>query len=346
MMSAGGPVAPSVSVAVTDSGHVGEVRRTVARLCRRAGLDRTLSGRAGDVAGEAASNVLEHGGGGEVVVSQLGAGPDSVIELLALDRGPGIPDVDKALADGRSTAGARGTGLAAMRRQSTVFEVYGQPGGGTAVLSRVGGAAARAEALEIGAVCVAKPDETECGDVWSVEARPGGARIVVADGLGHGPPARDAALAAVRAILGRPPGAGRALEEAHLASRATRGAAVAVAEMDFGAGEVRYAGFGNIAGMLLGPDRAQSMVSMNGTAGQGILKPREFGYRFVPGVLLVMSSDGLDPQWSMDTYPGLAPRDPSLVAGVLYRDHSRRRDDVTVVAARRAVPVPNAPGGG
>ena len=327
-------MAASVSVAVTDASHMGEVRRTVAALCRRAGLDERDTGRADIVAAEAASNVLKNGGGGEVVVRELGAGPDSGIEMLALDRGPGIPDVDKALADEHSTPGTRGTGLGAIRRQSSVFDVYSFPGHGTAVLSRVGRAAAHSVSLELGAVCVAKLGETDCGDVWSLEARPGGVRIVIADGLGHGPPAREAALIAVRAIRGRPPGAGRALEEAHLASRATRGAAVAVAEIDFAAGEVRYAGFGNIAGVLLGPERAQSMVSMNGTAGQGILKPREFSYRFVPSVLLLMSSDGLDPQWSMDTYPGLAPRDPSLVAGVLYRDYSRRRDDVTVVAAR------------
>ena len=38
--------------------------------------------------------------------------------------------------------------------------------------------------------------------------------------------------------------------------------------------------------------------------------------------------------WSLDDYPGLAGRDPSLLAGVLYRDHDRGRDDVTVVALR------------
>ena len=47
-----------------------------------------------------------------------------------------------------------------------------------------------------------------------------------------------------------------------------------------------------------------------------------------------MSSDGLNPEWSLEPYAGLALRHPGLVAGVLYRDHSPRRDDVTVVAAR------------
>ena len=68
-----------------------------------------------------------------------------------------------------------------------------------------------------------------------------------------------------------------------------------------------------------------------------MLKPREFTYRFSPGTLLVMSSDGLISHWSLDSYPGLALRHPGVVAGVLYRDHSGRRDDVTVVAARLGV---------
>ena len=38
-------------------------------------------------------------------------------------------------------------------------------------------------------------------------------------------------------------------------------------------------------------------------------------------------------------YPGLAQRPPALIAGVLYRDFSRRRDDVTVVVARERTPV-------
>ena len=50
--------------------------------------------------------------------------------------------------------------------------------------------------------------------------------------------------------------------------------------------------------------------------------------------MLVMHSDGLGSRWQMDRYPGLPRRHPTLIAGVLYRDWTRGRDDVTVVAAR------------
>jgi anti-sigma regulatory factor (Ser/Thr protein kinase) len=319
-------------MAVVDPSHVGEVRQAVAAMGRSLGLDETDGSRASIVATEAATNVVKHGRGGEVVITPLERGDAVGIELLALDRGPGIPAM-RARARGHSTAGPRGRGFDAIRRKSTQFDLYTRPGQGTALLSRIWRGVPPTTSLDLAALCVAKPGESECGDLWSFEARPGGGRIVVADGLGHGRLAREAALAALRATRQRPPGAASALEDAHRAARGTRGAAVAVVEVDLAAQEIRFAGFGNVAGVVVGREGVQSMVSMSGTAGQGTLKPREFTYRFARGALLVMSSDGLTPQWSLEQYAGLARRHPGLVAGVLYRDHSPRRDDVTVVAA-------------
>jgi hypothetical protein len=65
-------------------------------------------------------------------------------------------------------------------------------------------------------------------------------------------------------------------------------------------------------------------------------KVQEFEYAWPPGALLVLHSDGLATQWRVDDRPGLAARDAALVAGVLYRDWTRGRDDVTVVVTRRA----------
>jgi hypothetical protein len=56
-----------------------------------------------------------------------------------------------------------------------------------------------------------------------------------------------------------------------------------------------------------------------------------------------MASDGLGTRWRLDAYPGLTARHPSLIAGILYRDHGRPRDDVTVVVSReRRLPAGDA----
>ncbi len=157
----------------------------------------------------------------------------------------------------------------------------------------------------------------------------------MSDGLGHGPRAATASTEAVR-VLRRHARLGPAeiVEAAHAALRSTRGAAVAVAEIDAVRQVVRFAGVGNIGGGVLSPDGRRHMVlSHPGTVGYEVHKIQELVYPWPRGALLVMNTDGLATQWSLDRYPGLAARHPSLVAGVLYRDFARGRDDVTVVVA-------------
>ena len=55
---------------------------------------------------------------------------------------------------------------------------------------------------------------------------------------------------------------------------------------------------------------------------------------FRAGALTVLHSDGLKSRWSLDGYPGLLQRDPTVIAGVLLRDFERGRDDATAVVAR------------
>jgi hypothetical protein len=79
------------------------------------------------------------------------------------------------------------------------------------------------------------------------------------------------------------------------------------------------------------------MVSLAGTAGHNMRKAQSFDYPYPDGLVL-MHSDGLATGWDLDRYPGLAHAHPTLIAGVLFRDYWRQRDDVTVLVARGAAP--------
>ena len=76
------------------------------------------------------------------------------------------------------------------------------------------------------------------------------------------------------------------------------------------------------------------MVSQNGTAGHTVSRVQEFNYPVPRHSIVVMHSDGLASQWDIGAYPGLRNRHPSVIAAILYRDFSRRRDDVTIVVAK------------
>ncbi len=77
-------------------------------------------------------------------------------------------------------------------------------------------------------------------------------------------------------------------------------------------------------------------MSHNGTLGHTVRKIHQVSLPWPPRGLLVMYSDGLATPRELGGYPGLTERHPSLVAGVLWRDLVRGRDDSTIVVAKEA----------
>jgi len=109
---------------------------------------------------------------------------------------------------------------------------------------------------------------------------------------------------------------------------------VSVVRLDFAGGTATFCGIGNVAGSLLNGTTIRRMVTLNGTAGAAARRIQAFGYPLERGTVAILFSDGLVSSWTLDPYPGLLSHDPALIAGVLYRDHVRGRDDVTVVVAK------------
>lgn len=318
---------------VTDTSRVAEIRRAAATLCHNEGLSETLAADAALVATEICTNLLKHARGGEIFLSALSERTGPGLELLAIDRGPGMADVDRCLADGYSSAQSSGTGLGAIARLSQEFDVYSEPGKGTILVAQI-----RREALpssEIGAVLKPIAGEEVAGDLWAVSERDRGPAIIVADGLGHGLMAARAAAEAISAFRRSTEAAPVSiLNHVHSSLRGTRGAAVVIASMDRGGHTVRYSGIGNISGIIVQADRPTAMVSHNGTAGYQSPRLQEFSYTFADDALIVMHSDGLASSWNLDSHPGLRRRHPSIVAGALYRDAARQRDDLCVVVVK------------
>jgi anti-sigma regulatory factor (Ser/Thr protein kinase) len=327
------------AVCVDDASQVSLARREAHEVARTLGFDDTLAGQVALAVTEAATNLVKHAGGGEVLLSALETRGTRVVEMVALDRGHGMASAARCLEDGYSTAGSAGIGLGAVRRLSSHFELYSRPGGGTALLARIGAQAGApappANRILVRGVSVACEGETVCGDAWDEEPQSNGVTLVVVDGLGHGAGAAEAAregVIAFRAQRGMPPAT--RVDALHAALRATRGAAVAVATIDTVKRIVRFTGLGNISAIVYGATGPRRLVSQHGTAGAFVRRLEEYTCPWPARGVLVMYSDGITTLRDVESYPGLLERDPGIVAGVLYRDHSRRRDDATVVVAR------------
>jgi len=323
--------------AVSHASDVAAVRRAGQKLAESLGFNETRAGQLALIITEAATNILKHAGEGQIHVGSAQSPAGIGIDVLALDRGPGIADLASSLVDGVSTAGTAGTGLGALHRLSDEFDVYSARGDGAAFFMRlwrdVPGPAPCG--VEVGALWSPIRGEDVCGDGWAVACGADGATLLAADGLGHGPDAARAANAAIRVLDQRGAiEAGEMMHAAHEALRPTRGAALAAARIDFAAGELRFAGVGNIGAVAIG-DTRRALVSHNGIVGHNMRKVQEFSVPFGPGALCVLHSDGIETRWDLDKYPGLQGRSPALVAAILMRDHIRGRDDAMVLVVRR-----------
>ena len=327
----------AVRIPVVESSQPGEARRVSMGMARKAGFDATLAGKVAIVVTEVATNLVKHGGGGEILLQTLQQGPAAGLEVIAIDRGRGMVDVGRSLRDGESTSGTNGSGLGAMVRLSNFHDLYSRAGHGTAILARFWASAQPVTdtPIEVEGFSVPMPGEEVCGDAWAVQHTPDGCRILVIDGLGHGIAAAEAAWQAIAEFReNRPCTCVEQMEAIHARLRSSRGAAGALAAIDTAAGVLRFTGIGNIAGVISAGGQNRNLVSMSGTLGHNVRVIREFSYPWPAAATLVMHSDGVSGRWDWSSYPGLLQRTPALTGAVLYRDMGRGKDDATVVIAR------------
>ena len=87
---------------------------------------------------EVSRNIVEYAKKGEIVLGPV-KGHDNGqagIQVIARDKGPGIPDIGLAMKDGYSTSRSLGLGLPGTRRLMDDFEVVSESGKGTTVIIR------------------------------------------------------------------------------------------------------------------------------------------------------------------------------------------------------------------
>ena len=332
---------PHLDIPVSEQTQVGEARRAATRLASDHELDETAVGRIAIIVTELGNNLWRHARQGRLLIGCRRSDEGCQLDVLSIDSGPGM-DVSRCLRDGYSSGGTAGTGLGAVRRLSTDFSVFSTPDKGTVILSRTwvpSLSAALPAALRQGfsyaGICLAAPGEFVSGDAWDIRVVDGHATVIVADGLGHGPVAAEAAGEAIQGFTKASGAPAAMLDRLHPLLRSTRGAAVAIAAVDARAGTVTYAGAGNIAARMISGIEDRTLMSQHGTLGVQVRKLQDISYVWPDHALVVMHSDGLATRWNLKDVGGLLQCDPAVIAGWLLRDHTRGHDDVTVVVLKR-----------
>lgn len=183
---------------------------------------------------------------------------------------------------------------------------------------------------EIGAAQRPIRTETVCGDAFVVF--PGEwITVAVADGLGHGPEAAEAAHAFCEYVGAH---ASEGLEEilrgATAALSDTRGAAAALIRIADQLQCLSFAGIGNVE-LQAASRRPIRPVCTPGIVGRPLRKVLEFNYELTRGDLLAIYSDGISGRFALGSYGHL---DAQSMAEAILADHGKHHDDATCVVVR------------
>ncbi len=128
------PILRSETAQIRTGGDVVRVRQLVRERAIEIGLSLVDQTKIITAASEIARNTLDYGGGGTVLIEVEQSGLRRAVRLTFDDQGPGIPDVEQALADHFTTGGGLGLGLGGARRLCNEFEIVSSPGKGTHIV--------------------------------------------------------------------------------------------------------------------------------------------------------------------------------------------------------------------
>lgn len=121
---------------VSDECDVVAARKVAREVAQQVGLSRAQRESLAVAISEIAQNIVAHAGEGEIRIFMVKEQGRDGVAAIAVDEGPGIPDIQLALEDGYTTARSLGLGLSSAKRLVDEFEIVSESGRGTIIIMK------------------------------------------------------------------------------------------------------------------------------------------------------------------------------------------------------------------
>ncbi len=307
------------------------------------------------VASEMVSNQVKHAHGRGLF--QVWQQPGPILDILALDFGPGIACLSQAQQDGYSSVNTLGKGLGSIYRLSDESFVYTQQESaapirrwsGTVFLSRFhpGGKSALQRdlvadprtpvrnppsGLEIGLFSRSLSDDRYNGDRIYLQKTGDSLRWLHLDGLGHGQLAQEA-TANLAAHLSHCDNADSILAAVDRQLKGTRGAVAITGELGLAGQALDILGVGDMHAHVMVGEEMHNLSFAPGVLGKEHQKPDQFHLGFGKRCLVITCTDGIRRNWDTSNFPGLFHQHPQLIAYTLGNIMGRISDDQSLCVA-------------
>jgi anti-sigma regulatory factor (Ser/Thr protein kinase) len=326
---------------IGDRSMVPFIKREIHNLVLQHGFSAHRAAEVDIVVSELTSNLIKYAAEGEMLYRVQQDGIGHALEIYCMDRGAGIRNVARYMNDGVSTGGSLGQGLGAIKRLSSDFQIYSMPSWGTVQYVRM---ELQADAnwaqdrfdLDYDVIATPHPNEAACGDGFGVKKTETGFQVLVADGLGHGEHAQEAAQRATQAFYDcKDSDPVAILRVMHEATKKSRGLVATVATADFTHASWSVCGVGNISTRIYTGLQAKTYTPYNGILGHNV--PRTMNSTVAPlekHQVLVMHSDGLRTRWNLNELLSIMKHSPGIIASSIYKESLRGTDDALILVGK------------
>lgn len=325
------------AVFVYDEASLTSVRDRVRAVAAANGTPASVVDRALLVATELGRNQLRHALAGRVLVLPLARGDHRGVAIIAVDRGGGLVDPAAALDARPRSEGTLGVGVGSVRRLASEVDFDIRLGEGTRVIARVLPEDAPRR-REIGVYGRPIPEEKVNGDHACFWRGDDLLVLGVCDGLGHGPPAREASHVAMKSFYAHAREAPASiLDRCHEALGGTRGVVMAIARLDEVTGDMQLASTGNIDVQVVAPRSARRFAGSSavlGGRGTRAAKARVEDATVAANDLVIFTTDGISTKVSVEQDLLLLRDHPVVVAQRIMERFGRDNDDALVLVAR------------
>lgn len=331
--------ATHISFNASDRSYYAILKKEIHSIAVKAGFAEKRISELDIIVAEMTSNLHKYTNGGDLLIGYFNNTGEEYIELISLDNGPGISDLNKVMADGYSSNNTMGHGLGSIKRLSDEFDIYSLKSWGTIILSRVYKEKRSAKIkpkvpVNIRPLIIMKPGETTSGDGFYYKVGEGYVKLLVADGLGHGPEANKAVNEAVASFKQCPfDSPSEIIRFLHRDIRKTRGIVGTVVIYDIKNKIFKIAGVGNIATKLFGRmNNSKTILAYNGIIGHNIPNTmNDQQMSFADYQQMIFCSDGIKTRWDVNRYTGINRCDSTIMAAAIYKDFARQTDDMSVI---------------
>lgn len=328
-------------ISIKNNGDISAAIRAVKKIAESIGFGVNEMAAITLAVRELATNITKYAVNGVISINQYADSDHAGIQIESRDLGPGIRDVELAMADGYSSNGSLGCGLGTVNRAMDEFTIISEYKDNPYThitckkwkdSNKIPG---KRSPLSIGAASRPHPHMKLNGDSFVIKQWETNALIAVIDGLGHGQFAHHAAEKARQYIETHYT---LPIEEIFRGTGrncyATRGVVMSLVRIDWELHKMWFAGIGNVTARVFGGSQQFKYIIRRGIIGKSAPKPVITEHIWESGTIMVIHTDGLKTHWQWEDHEHLSEKPAPVIAHGLLSILSKNNDDATAVVIK------------